>query len=158
MHMKLENWVGKESLISSDIELSSKVCPKGWLHTKGMIQPVLFLVCMMAIPSIAHHDSRCNSPDVQICVDSYSEQDQSGRIDLLCVDSRSEIPLTTDVQWLKDGVLHMDSTGRIRKQGGRLIFESVLISDEGDWTCSNGSLSPPFKLYGECGLIICTTK
>ena len=107
---------------------------------------------MLAIPSIAHHDPRCASPDVQICVDT--ELDQSSRLNLLCVDSRSEIPLKTNVQWLKDGALHiMDSTGRIRKQGARLIFESVLISDEGNWTCSNGSLSPPFKLFGECGYV-----
>ena len=115
-----------------------------------MIQ-LLFLVCMMAIPSIALHDPRCNSPDVQICVDI--ELDQSGRLNLVCVDSRSEIIITA-VQWHKDGALHiMDSTGRIRKQGGKLIFENVLISDEGNWTCSNGSLSPPFKLFGECGYV-----
>ena len=114
-----------------------------------MIQ-LSFLVCMMAISSIAHHDSRCDAPDVQICVDS--ERDQNGKLNLLCVDSRREIHLTGEVQWLKNGALHMDSTGRIRKQDARLIFENVLISDEGSWTCSNGSLSPPFKLYGECGL------
>ena len=115
-----------------------------------MIQPVtvLFLVCMMAIPSIAHHNSRCDAPDVQICVDS--ERDQNGRFNLLCVDSRREMHLTGEVQWHKNGALHTDSTGRIHKQDARLIFENILISDEGNWTCSNGSLSPPFKLYGEC--------
>ena len=107
---------------------------------------------MMAIPSIARHDSRCNSPGVQICIADDSERDQNGKLNLLCVDSRSEMHLTGEVQWLKDGALQVDSTGRIRKHGARLIFENILISDEGNWSCSNGSLSPPFKLFGECGL------
>ena len=46
----------------------------------------------------------------------------------------------------------MNST-RIRRQRERLIFEEVLVSDEGIWTCSNGSLSQTFKLYGECGCV-----
>ena len=85
--------------------------------------------------SIAHHDSRCNPAlDVQICVDH--ELDHGGRLNLVCVDSREERPLTTDVQWLKNGVIHTDSM-RIYKEGARLIFEEVLVSDEGNWTCSN---------------------
>ena len=72
------------------------------------------------------------------------------KLNLVCVDSRAERALNTDVQWLKNGALHMNSTC-IRRQRERLIFEEVLVSDEGNWTCSNGSLSPPFKLYGECG-------
>jgi hypothetical protein len=120
----------------------------------GMIQlPFLICITMMAIPSIAHHDPRCESANVQICVDSEVDQTNGGRLILVCVDSsRGETPLTTDVQWLKDGSLHVDST-RIYKQGARLIFNEILVSDEGNWTCSNGSLSPPFKLYGECGYV-----
>ena len=109
-----------------------------------------FLVYAMAISSIAHHDPSCNPANVQVCVDS--ELDQSNRLNLVCVDSRGERPLTTDVQWHKNGALHIDST-RIHRQRERLIFEKVLVSDEGNWTCSNGSLSPPFKLYGECGCV-----
>ena len=98
--------------------------------------------------SIAHHDDRCNpAPNVRICVDH--ELDKSNRLNLVCVDSRGERPLTTNVQWDKDGVIHMDST-RVHSMGERLIFEEVLVSDEGTWRCSNGSLSPPFELYGEC--------
>ncbi len=118
-----------------------------------MIQlSILVCITMMAIPSIAHHDPRCLSADVQICVDS---EEDNGRLTLICVDSSNEfeLPLGTDVQWQKDGVLvRMDST-RIHKQLDRLIFDEVLLSDEGNWTCSKGSLSPPFKLYGECGYV-----
>ena len=108
---------------------------------------VLTLVVILCGSSIAHHDPRCNPAlNVQVCVDS--ELDQSNRLNVVCVDSREKGPLTTDVQWYKDGALHMEST-RIHRQRERLIFEEVLVSDEGIWTCSNGSLSPPFKLYGE---------
>ena len=109
-----------------------------------------FFVCMMAISSIAHHNPRCLHESVQVCVDS--ELDQANRLNLVCVDSRKERALTTNVQWHKDGALHTDST-RIYRQRERLIFDEVLISDEGNWTCSNGSLSPPFKLYGMCGYV-----
>ena len=115
----------------------------------GMLR-ILFLVYLTATPSIAHHDSLCNPADVQVCVDS--ERDQSNRLNLVCVDSRRERPLLTDVQWHKDGALHVDST-RIHRQRERLIFEEVIVSDEGNWTCSNGSLSPRFTLYGECGYV-----
>ena len=108
---------------------------------------VLALVVILWGSSIAHHDPRCNPADVQVCVDS--ELDQSNRLNLVCVDSRGERPLTTDMLWHKNGALHINST-RIRRQRERLIFKEVLVSDEGNWTCSNGSLSPPFKLYGEC--------
>ena len=111
---------------------------------------VLALIVILCGFSIAHHDPRCNPANVQVCVDR--ELDQSNRLNLVCVDSREERPLTTNVQWLKNGALHMDST-RIHRQRERLIFEEALISDEGNWTCSNGSLSLPFKLYGECGYV-----
>ena len=111
--------------------------------------PLLFLICVTAISSNAHHDPRCNPAEgVQVCVDS--ELDQNNRLNLVCVESRGERPLPTDVQWHKNGALHTDST-RIHRQRERLIFEEVLLSDEGNWTCSNGSLSPQFTLYGECG-------
>ena len=67
---------------------------------------------------------------------------------LVCVDGRRGFPLDTDVVWHKNGVLHSDST-RIHSEGNRLIFEELLASDEGNWTCSNGSLSPPYILYGK---------
>ena len=108
---------------------------------------VLALIAILCGSLIAHHDPRCNPANVQVCVDS--ELDQSNRLNLVCIDSRAEWALTTDVQWHKDGALHTDST-RIHRQRERLIFEEVLVSDEGNWTCSNGSLSQPFKLYGEC--------
>ena len=110
---------------------------------------VLALIAILCGSSIAHHDPRCNPAEgVQVCVDS--ELDQNNRLNLVCVESRGERPLPTDVQWHKNGALHMDST-RIHRQRERLIFEEVLVSDEGNWTCSNGSLSPEFTLYGECG-------
>ena len=108
---------------------------------------VLALIAILCDSSIAHHDPRCNPANVQVCVDS--KLDHSNRLNLVCVDSRGERPLTTDVVWHKNGALHTNST-RIHRQRERLIFEEVLVSDEGNWICSNGSLSPPFKLYGEC--------
>ena len=100
-------------------------------------------------PSIAHHDPHCNPAlNVQVCV--AHEMDRGRRI-LRCVESREDRPLSTDVVWHKNGVIHMEST-RVHKEGAgdRLVFEQLLVSDEGNWTCSNGSLSPPFKLYGKC--------
>ena len=112
-----------------------------------MFQLLLFL-SVMVLTSIAHHDARCNPAlDVQICVDH--ELDQNNRLNLVCVDSREERRLTTDLQWHKNGVIHTDST-RIHREGARLIFEEVFVSDEGNWTCSNGSLSPPSVFYGKC--------
>ena len=105
-------------------------------------------------PSIAHHDHRCNPAlDVQVCVDH--ELDSRQKLNLLCVESRAERPLTTDVVWHKNGVIHEEST-RVHKEGtgSRLVFEELLVSDEGNWTCSNGSLSPTFKLYGK-SMFVC---
>ena len=108
---------------------------------------VLALIAILCGSSIAHHDPRCNPAlHVQVCVDH--ELDGRGRLNLRCVESRAERPFTTNVLWRKNNVLHIDST-RVHSQGERLIFEEVLISDEGNWTCSNGSLSPPFIFYGK---------
>ena len=130
----------------ADFELEQITCSK--VSTLLGMLPLLFLICVTAISSNAHHDPHCNPANVQVCVDS--EEDPSKRLNLVCVESRGERPLATDVQWHKNGTLHMDST-RIHRQRARLIFEEVLVSDEGNWTCSNGSLSPQFTLYGECG-------
>ena len=117
---------------------------------------MLMLIATILGSSLAPHDPRCNADlNVQVCVDH--ELDSSGRLNLRCVDSRGERSLTTNVVWHKNGFLHTDST-RVHKGGNSLlIFEELLVSDEGNWTCSNGSLSPPFKLYGKCvHVCVCT--
>ena len=109
---------------------------------------MLALIAIFCGSSIAHHDPRGNlALRVQVCVDH--ELDHRGRVNLVCVESEAERPLNTNVLWQKNDVIHSDST-RVHSQRERLIFENVLVSDEGNWTCSNGSLSPPFKLFGEC--------
>ena len=102
---------------------------------------MLALVAILWGSLITHHDNRCNPAlNVQICVDH--ELDQNSRLNLVCVDSRTERPLTTNATWHKNGVVHTDSM-RVHRERERLIFEQVLVSDEGNWTCSNGSLCPP---------------
>ena len=91
---------------------------------------MLTLITAIWGSSIALHDPRCNPAlNVQVCVDR--EIDTRGRRILRCVDSRAENPLFTDVVWHKNGVL-TEST-RVHKEGAgdRLIFEELLVSDEG---------------------------
>ena len=54
---------------------------------------VLALIAILYGSSIAHHDPRCNSANVQVCVDS--ELDLSNRLNFVCVESREERPLPT---------------------------------------------------------------
>ena len=58
----------------------------------------------------------------------------------------------TSVTWLKNDVHYIPDGNRVHAQGGLLVFDELLVSDEGNWTCTNGSRatdrSPEFQLYG----------
>lgn len=112
--------------------------------------PKLLIIAIVATwyhCSIAHHDPRCNPENTKVCVDSEMEGD---KISLRCVDSRRERTLPYQVTWLKNSEVYQ-TDDRVHDEDHphhRLVFEEVRISDEGNWTCSNGSLSPEFKFYG----------
>ena len=112
--------------------------------------PKLLIIAILATwchCSIAHHDPQCNPENTKVCVDSEIE---GGKRSLRCVESRQERTLPNPVTWLKNNeVIQIDD--RVHTEDHlhhRLVFEEVLMSDEGNWTCSNGTQSPEFKFYG----------
>ena len=70
---------------------------------------------------------------------------------LRCV--RNELaddPIDTAVTWLKnDQVYEPDGTRVQLRHDNELVFTELLVSDEANWTCSDGSRSPNYRLFGE---------
>ena len=75
---------------------------------------------------------------------------------LKCVECIAGQDLRTEVTWTKNNRTYTPDSNdpRVQKQLSDLIFRELLISDEGHYTCSNGSMSQEYVLYGECCMFL----
>ena len=110
---------------------------------------LLFVLSACSNTAYANHDPRCNPDDgVKVCI--AAENSPNVALMLRCVESGLfDILIGTRVTWLKNGQLFEPDDDRVYLQNNQLIFEELLVSDEANYKCSNGSLSPPYILYGK---------
>ena len=114
-----------------------------------LLYALLLATVGMCNKAYASHDPRCN-PDLGVRVCVVAEYPVGAVLKLQCVENEAlDLPITTPVTWLRNGQLFDPDGIRVHRRSNQLVFDKLLVSDEANWTCSNGSSSPPYQLFGK---------
>ena len=95
---------------------------------------------------LANHDPRCTGDRACVAAERVSDNE----FVLRCVRNDLDVPIKTAVTWLKNDQVYEADRTRVRlRHDNELVFTELLVSDEANWTCSDGRQSPDYRLFGE---------